>query len=71
MTETPSPYDLCVSGTLKSCSLTLTVPYFVTGGSFMNIMGVNLARYHACPDIKKTGLYGQKRLKIYISAEVI
>ena len=36
----------------------------------MNILAVNIARHKACPDIKTAGLYGQKRLKIYVSAEV-
>lgn len=42
---------------------------FGPGGSFVNILAVNIARYHASPDIKKTGLYGHKRLKVYASAE--
>ena len=51
--------------------LTYYVLYYTfSGGSFANIMSVNIARYKACPDIKKTGLFGLKRLKIYISAEV-
>ena len=36
----------------------------------MNILAVNIARHKACPDIKTIGLYGQKRMKIYVSAEV-
>ena len=45
-------------------------PSCVVGGSFMNILAVNIARHKACPEIKSAGLYGQKRLKIYVSAEV-
>lgn len=42
---------------------------FCPGGSFSNIMGMNLARYKRCPDFKKTGMYGMKRMKLYTSSE--
>ncbi|XP_045210018.2 cysteine sulfinic acid decarboxylase-like isoform X2 [Mercenaria mercenaria] len=42
---------------------------FCPGGSFSNIMGMNLARYRSCPDFKKTGMYGMKRMKLYTSSE--
>lgn len=42
---------------------------FCPGGSFSNIMGMNLARFKKCPDFKKTGMYGLKRMKLYTSSE--
>ncbi|KAL4229121.1 hypothetical protein ACF0H5_012160 [Mactra antiquata] len=42
---------------------------FCPGGSFSNIMAMNLARYKQCPDFKKQGMYGLKRMKFYTSAE--
>lgn len=42
----------------------------VVGGAFSNIMALNLSRFKCCPDVKMNGVYGLKRLKIYVSAEV-
>ena len=51
-------------------NICLKLSFCIVGGSFMNILAVNIARHKACPEIKTAGLYGQKRLKIYVSAEV-
>ncbi|KAL5009445.1 hypothetical protein ScPMuIL_011750 [Solemya velum] len=40
---------------------------FGPGGSFMNILGIHLARFRACPNIKEEGLYGQKKMILYTS----
>lgn len=42
---------------------------FCPGGSFCNIMAMNLARFRACPKFKNTGMYEHRRLKLYTSAE--
>jgi len=40
-----------------------------SGGSFSNIMAMNLGRYKACPEFKTKGMYGQKKMKMYTSDE--
>lgn len=42
---------------------------FFPGGAITNAMAMNLARYKYNPDIKKTGIYGQKRFIVYTSEE--
>ncbi|XP_053409041.1 cysteine sulfinic acid decarboxylase-like [Mercenaria mercenaria] len=42
---------------------------FCPGGAFSNIMALNISRYKCCPDVKTEGVYGHRRMKIYVSAE--
>ncbi|XP_052804470.1 cysteine sulfinic acid decarboxylase-like isoform X2 [Mya arenaria] len=42
---------------------------FCPGGSMVNIMAMNLARYRKCPEFKTHGMYAMKHLKYYTSEE--
>lgn len=42
---------------------------FCPGGSYSNIMAMNLARFRACPQFKSVGMYGMQRMKLYTSEE--
>lgn len=42
---------------------------FCPGGAFSNIMALNISRYKCCPDVRSDGVYGMKRLRIYVAAE--
>lgn len=42
---------------------------FCPGGSFSNLMGINLARYKTFPEFKSQGMNGAKKMKIYTSEE--
>ncbi|KAK3597058.1 hypothetical protein CHS0354_022061 [Potamilus streckersoni] len=42
---------------------------FGPGGSFLNFLAINLARYHSNPDVKWSGLFGGKRMMLYASEE--
>ncbi|KAM6967398.1 cysteine sulfinic acid decarboxylase [Aplochiton taeniatus] len=42
---------------------------FSPGGSVSNMYGVNLARYHHCPDLKEEGLSAYPRLVMFTSQE--
>ena len=39
----------------------------VPGGSFGNIMALQVARYHAFPEVKKKGIQGLPPLKVMVS----
>ena len=40
------------------------------GGSFGNMMGIQVARYHHDKSIKEKGHFGRSRLVMFISADV-
>ncbi|XP_060578525.1 cysteine sulfinic acid decarboxylase-like isoform X2 [Ruditapes philippinarum] len=42
---------------------------FCPGGAFSNIMALNISRYKCYPEVTSEGVYGAKRMKIYVSAE--
>lgn len=41
----------------------------VPGGSYANMLGIHLARYHQDPKNKDQGLYGQKKYKVFVSKD--
>ena len=43
---------------------------FCPGGSISNIFGMNVARYHAFPEVKRQGLWALPRLAVFTSQDV-
>ena len=43
--------------------------YLHAGGSYSNMLGMNLARFHKFPEVKTNGLHGLPRLVAFVSAD--